>query len=64
MIDLPYNYHSKLIGGKYMVESPLLVKSKSFALEVIKACNEVKQKNTKVFYQISFCVQAQVLAQI
>ena len=26
-----------------MVESPLLVKSKTFALEVIKACNEVKQ---------------------
>lgn len=27
-----------------MVESPLLVKSKMFALEVIKACKEVKQK--------------------
>ena len=27
-----------------MVESPLLVKSKTFALEVIKACKEVKQK--------------------
>lgn len=27
-----------------MVESPLLVKSKTFALEVIRACKEVKQK--------------------
>ena len=27
-----------------MVESPLLVKSKTFALKVIKACKEVKQK--------------------
>lgn len=27
-----------------MVESPLLVKSKTFALEVIKVCKEVKQK--------------------
>ena len=27
-----------------MVESPLLVKSKTFALEVIKACKEVKHK--------------------
>ena len=26
-----------------MADSPLLVKSKAFALEVIKACNEIKQ---------------------
>lgn len=26
-----------------MVDSPLLVKSKEFALEVIKACNEIKK---------------------
>lgn len=26
-----------------MVDSPLLIKSKAFALDVIKACNEIKQ---------------------
>ena len=28
-----------------MADSPLLVKSKAFALEVIKACNEIKKAN-------------------
>lgn len=30
-------------GGNVMAESPLITKSKSFALEIIKVCNFVKQ---------------------
>ena len=26
-----------------MVDSPLLIKSKAFALEIIRVCNEIKQ---------------------
>ncbi len=28
-----------------MIDSPLLIKSKAFALDVIRACNDIKQNN-------------------
>ena len=30
-------------GSEYMADSPLITKSKEFALQIIKVCNEVKQ---------------------
>ena len=30
-------------GEKFMADSPLITKSKEFALQIIKVCNEVKQ---------------------
>jgi len=33
----------KKCGGKIMAESLLIVKSKAFALEIIKVCNEIKR---------------------
>lgn len=32
-----------------MAESLLIVKSKAFALEIIKVCNEIKRTKKKVF---------------
>lgn len=46
-----------------MADSPLLVKSKAFALEVIKACNEIKQAKHESVLANQFCVQVQVSAQ-
>ena len=31
-------------GGNVMVDSPLITKSKEFALQIIKVCNDVKQE--------------------
>lgn len=32
------------MGVAFMADSPLLTKSKAFALEIIRVCNEIKQK--------------------
>ena len=43
------------------MDSPLLVKSKQFALDIIKVCNKVKVRKEKVYLQISLSVAEQVL---
>ena len=38
-----YNQDIKQNGGRVMADSPLIAKSKEFALQIIKVCNYVKQ---------------------
>ena len=47
-----------------MVDSPLIIKSKEFALQIIKVCNFVKQTKKKAFLQINLYVVVQVLVLI
>ena len=47
-----------------MNDSPLLIKSKAFALDVIRVCKELRAVNVKVRLLISFCVAEQVSALI
>ncbi len=37
-------YGTMNLRGKYMIDSPLLTKSKKFALEIIKVCNNIKSQ--------------------
>ena len=39
---LCYNCYIKSKGGKVMADSPLLIKSKAFALDVIQVCKELR----------------------
>ena len=43
-------------GGNVMVDSPLITKSKEFALQIIKVCNFVKQtkKENVLTNQLSY----------
>ena len=47
-------------GGNIMADSPLIIKSKEFALQIIKVCNYVKQTKKKVCLQINLSVAEQV----
>ena len=42
------------------MDSPLLARSKQFALDIIKVCNKVKSEKEKVYLQISLSVVVQV----
>ena len=44
-----------------MADSPLIIKSKEFALQIIKVCNFVKQTKKKAFFQINLYAVLQVL---
>ena len=46
-----------------MKESPLMIKSKSFALDVIMVCKELRNAKCESAL-INFCVQAQALVRI
>ena len=46
------------------MESPLLVKSKQFSLDIIKVCNKVKSKKEKAYLPISLFVAEPVLVRI
>ena len=46
------------------MDSPLLVKSKQFALDIIKVCNKVKSEKEKVCSQINLYVVAQASGRI
>ena len=37
-----------------MADSPLIIKSKEFALQIIKVCNYVKQKKGKCAYKPTY----------
>ena len=37
-----YCYNALMKGGKFMKESPLIIKSKAFSLEVLKVCKELR----------------------
>ena len=37
-----YNWYIKVKGGKVMADSPLIIKSKAFALDVIQVCKELR----------------------
>lgn len=47
-----------------MNESMLMIKSKAFALDVIRVCKELRAENAKVRLLFSFCVREQVSVQI
>ena len=46
-----------------MTESPLMIKSKEFSLNVIKACKELRNAKCEGALINRFCVQEQVLEQ-
>jgi hypothetical protein len=46
------------------MNSPLLIKSKTFALQIIKVCNEVKSNKRESVLKISFCAQEPALVPI
>ena len=41
-------------------ESQLMIKSKAFALDVIRVCKELRAENAKVRLLFNFCVREQV----
>ena len=45
-------------------ESMLMIKSKAFALDVIRVCKELRAENAKVRLLFNFCVREQVSVQI
>lgn len=47
-----------------MADSPLIIKSKEFALQIIKVCNYVKQTKKESVLTINLSVVVQVLVQI
>ena len=47
-----------------MVDSPLLTKSKAFALEIIRICNEIKRSQKESILTNHLAVPGQVLVQI
>ena len=51
-------------GSKIMLDSPLITKSKEFALHIIKVCNYVKQNKKESVLTNQLYVVVQVWAQI
>lgn len=47
-----------------MSESPLIIKSKAFALEVISACKVLREAKCESALKVSFCVRGRALARI
>lgn len=47
-----------------MADSPLIIKSKEFALQIIKVCNYVNRPKKKLYLQINLSVAVQVLVRI
>lgn len=51
-------------GGNDLVDSPLITKSKEFALQIIKVCNYVKQTKKESVLTNHLSVAGQVSVQI